>query len=127
MMNILEIKKMGMNIYEGADLITDLTNFRYYIHLPQENVKEEFKTAYTINTIEVMRGYKNEIKNGKMKRLENNMLAINIYKYDKDGNCWGDLNISDIMTRNDKRFNKKDLLDAINKLVITPYTDIKEI
>ena len=45
MKNILKIKKMGMDIYEGADLITDLSNFRYYINLNQDNIKEEFKQA----------------------------------------------------------------------------------
>lgn len=125
--NILKIKKMGMDIYKDSDLKTDLSNFRYYIHLPQENVREEFKQSYTIDTIEVMRGYKRDLKNNKLIELANNMLSINIYKYDKNGCCFGDLKLEKTLQGNDRRFNKKDLLDAINKLVINEYTTIEEV
>lgn len=126
MKNILKIEKMGMNIIKG-DLTTDLTNYRYYIHLDQDNVLPEFKKAYTIDTIEIMRGYKHEIKNNKINKVADNMLAISIYKYDENGNCWGDLNLEKALVANDKRFNKKDLLEAINKLVINKYEELEEI
>ena len=128
MYNYLKMEKMGMNIYNDSDLkgITDLSNFRYYIH----NIK--LKNGKTCKVIEITRGARYTEQSLKEHKSAD-MLGtwFQTYYYDENGVCRGLLDIDKELNRgnykNENLFTKKTILKLINSVSAIKYDEIKEV
>ena len=126
--NILEMEKMGMNIYKDSDLkgITDLSNFRYYLH----NI--ELKNGKTCEVIEITRGARYDKKSLRKHKSKDMFGAwFHTYYYDENGVCKGLLDIDKELNKgnyeNENLYNKETILKLINSISTIKYDEIKEV
>lgn len=128
MKTILKMEKMGMNIYNESELenITDLTNFRYYLH------DIELKDGTKCNVIEVMNGarYTNKsIKKGKSEDHKGTWFST--YTRDENGVCWGLLEIDKELNKgnynNSNLYTKETILNLINSISKIQYDEVEEV
>lgn len=126
--NILEMEKMGMNIYKDSDLkdITNLSNFRYYLH----NI--ELKNGKICKVIEISRGAR-YTKKSLMKHKSADMFGtwFHTYYYDENGVCRGLLDIDKELNKgnyeNKNLYTKETILKLINSISVIKYDEIKEV
>lgn len=127
-MKILKMEKMGMNIYKDSELegITDLTNFRYYIH------DLELKDGRKLDVLEVMNGARYTEKSMKKGKSEDHKGTwFSTYYRDNDGVCYGlvelDKELNKGNYKNGNLYTKKTVLNLINSISKTKYDDIEEV
>lgn len=127
-MKILKMEKMGMDIYKDNELegITDLTNFRYYIH------DLELKDGRKLDVLEVMNGARYTEKSMKKGKSEDHKGTwFSTYYRDNDGVCWGLLELDKELNKgnykNGNLYTKKTVLDMINSISKIKFDDIEEV
>lgn len=127
-MEKLKMEKMGMNIYKDSELegITDLTNFRYYIH------DLELKDGRKIDVLEVMNGARYTEKSLKKGKSEDHKGTwFNTYYKDNDGVCYGlvelDKELNKGNYKNGNLYTKKTVLDLVNSISKIKFDDIEEV
>lgn len=127
-MKILKMEKMGMDIYKDGELegITDLTNFRYYIH------DLELKDGRKLDVVEVMNGARyteKSMKKGKSEDYKGTWFST--YYRDNDGVCHGlvelDKELNKGNYKNGNLYTKKTVLDLVNSISKIKYDDIEEV
>lgn len=122
-MNILKLKKMGMNFYENID--SDLENYR--LRLVDEIETKDGRLICG----DIFRGNISEYKNGKSKIIRNNGLADDFQYEDEQGVCLryrlyekdGEYNHQEYK---ESYYTKNYLLKKINEISIKQY-DVVEI
>lgn len=127
-MKKLKIEKMGMNIYNDSELegVTDLTNFRYYIH------NLELKDGRKLDVIEVMNGARYTEKSMKKGKSEDHKGTwFSTYYRDNEGVCRGlvelDKELNKDNYKNGNLYTKKTILDKINNISKIKFNDIEEV
>lgn len=127
-MEKLKMEKMGMNIYKDSELegITDLTNFRYYIH------DLELKDGRKLDVLEVMNGARYTEKSLKKGKSEDHKGTwFNTYYKNNDGVCCGlvelDKELNKGNYKNGNLYTKKTVLDLVNSISKIKYDDIEEV
>ena len=125
---ILKMKKMGMDIYKDPELegITDLTNFRYYLH------DIELKDGKICKVIEVMNGARYTEKSLKQCKSSDHLGTwVHFYWYDESGQCWGLSELEKELGKgnytNGNLYTKKTVLDLINRVSKIKYDLIEEV
>lgn len=127
-MKILKMEKMGMDIYKDSELegITDLTNFRYYIH------DLELKDGRKLDVLEVMNGARYTEKSLKKGKSEDHKGTwFNTYYTDNKGVCRGlvelDKELNKGNYKNGNLYTKKTVLDLVNSISKIKFDDIEEV
>lgn len=120
-MNILKLKKMGMDFYENID--SDLQNYRLRLY-DEIETKDGEKICG-----DIMRGNISEYQNGKCKTIRNNGLAFD-FQYEDEKGCWRYLMYEKNGEYNHQEYKnsyyKKDyLLSKINEISVIQYDDIE--
>lgn len=121
-MNILKLKKMGMDFYENID--SDLENYR--LRLVDEIETKDGRLICG----DIFRGNISEYKNGKAKIIRNNGLADD-FQYEDEKGCWrypmyqknGEYNHQEYKS---SYYTKDYLLKKINEISLKQY-DVVEI
>lgn len=123
--NILYLEKMGCDFFvkDEIEKVSDLNNYRYYIH------DIVLKDGTKCDVIEISNGARYQTKKGTTKCVDMFGLWVSTYWHDGDGVCWG-------LTKIDKKLNarnfdlstiytQKEVLKTINSISKTKYDQIK--
>lgn len=124
MNNTLYLEKKGCDFFYGDEIekVSDLNNYRYYVH------DIELKNGINCNTIEIGYGARYKTINDKIKYLDGFGLWISTYYRDADGVCWGLREIDEKL--NKRNFDAKtiytqaEVLKSINRISKNKYTKI---
>lgn len=133
--NTLYLEKMGCDFFAGDDIpkISDLNNYRYYIHnielknnLNSNKLKENKK--YILDTLEVGCGARYD-KN--YKHIDDFGCWFQSYYKDKDGCEWGLLELDKQLNKgnfnNSNIYTKKTILKLVNSISKNQYANIEYI
>lgn len=133
--NTLYLEKMGMDFFINDDItkISDLNNYRYYIHnielknsLNSNKLKENKK--YILDTLEVGHGARYD-KN--YKHIDDFGCWFQSYYKDKDGCEWGLLELDKQLNKgnynNSNVYTKETILKLVNSISKNQYTNIEYI
>lgn len=133
--NTLYLEKMGMDFFVNDDItkISNLNNYRYYIHnielknnLNSNKLKENKK--YILDTLEVGRGARYD-KN--YKHIDSFGCWFHTYYYDNDNTCYGLIDIDKELNKgnynNSNIYTKETILKLVNSISKNQYTNIEYI
>lgn len=133
--NTLYLEKMGCDFFVNDEItkISNLNNYRYYIHnielkedLKSDKLKENNK--YILDTLEVGHGARYD-KN--YKHIDNFGTWFHTYYYDNDNACYGLIDIDKELNKSnyndDNIYTKETILKLVNSISKIQYTNIEYI
>ena len=125
--NTLYLEKMGMDFSISDDItkISDLNNYRYYAY----NI--ELKSGEKLDTLEIGHGARYQRNKNSYKYIDNFGCWFQTYYKDKDGCCWGLLELDKQLNKgnysNGNLYTKETILNLINSISKNQYTNIEYI
>lgn len=125
--NTLYLEKMGMDFSISDDItkISDLNNYRYYAY----NI--ELKSGEKLDTLEIGHGARYKRYKNSYKYIDSFGCWFQTYYKDKDGCCWGLLELDKQLNKGnyDKSniYTKKTILKLVNSISKNQYTNIEYI
>lgn len=133
--NTLYLEKKGCDFFVNDDItkVSDLNNYRYYIHnielkkdLKSNKLKENQK--YILDTLEVGHGARYDENH---KHIDNFGCWFHTYYYDNDNTCYGLLNIDKELNKGnyigENIYTKETILKLVNSISKIQYTNIEYI
>ena len=123
--NTLYLEKMGCDFFCGDEIekVSDLNNYRYYIH----NI--ELKDGKKLNTLEVSKGARYQQTAKGFKHIDDFGCWFHTYYIDNDGACWGLIDIDKELNKgnyNDTNiYTKETILNLVNSISKIQYTNIE--
>lgn len=136
--NTLYLEKMGCDFFcdDEINKVSDLNNYRYYIH----NIKlknnlniEKLKNNKNIilDTLEVGRGARYIYTNSGFKRADDFGCWFNTYYRDDDDVCWSLIDINNKLNKGNYNteniYTKETILKLVNSISEIQYTNIEEV
>lgn len=124
MNNTLYLIKMGNDFFEKDEIttISDLNNYRYYVH----NI--ELKTGELLDTLEIGHGARYGFGKNGYKRVDDFGCWFQTYVKDKNGCEWAMLELDKQLNKgnytNDNLYNSATILYLINSISKIQYTNI---
>lgn len=112
-MNILRLKKMGMDFYEEIE--SDLENYR--LRLFDEIITKDGKKICG----DIFRGMITNYINNKAKHIRNNGLAFDLQYDDENGNCYR----YSLGNYKESYYTKEYLLKKINEISVIQYDAVE--
>ena len=125
--NTLYLEKMGMGFSISDDItkISDLNNYRYYAY----NI--ELKSGEKLDTLEIGHGARYQRDKNGYKYIDSFGCWFQTYYKDKDGCCWGLLELDKQLNKgnynNGNLYTKETILNLINSISKNQYTNIEYI
>ena len=124
---ILYLEKMGCDFFYGDEIekVSDLNNYRYYIH----NI--ELKDGKKLNTLEVSRGARYQQTAKGLNHIDDFGCWFHTYYIDNGGACWGLIDIDKELNKgnynSENFYTKETILKLVNSISKVQYTNIKYI
>ena len=136
--NTLYLEKMGCDFFCGDEIekVSDLNNYRYYIHnielkdnLTSKKLKENKNKI--LNTLEVGHGARYLQTTKGFKHVDDFGCWFHTYYIDNDGACWGLIDIDKELNKgnynNNNIYTKETFLNLVNSISKIQYTNIEYI
>lgn len=136
--NTLYLEKMGCDFFvnDGITKVSDLNNYRYYVHnielkenLKNDKLKENNK--YILDTLEIGHGARYKKTNKGYENVDSFGTWFQSYYRDNEGRCWGLLEIDKELNKgnynNENIYTKETILKLVNSISKIKYTNIEYI
>ena len=114
--NTLYLEKMGCDFFYDDEItkISDLNNYRYYIH------NLELKDGKNLNTLEISRGARYQQTTKEVKHIDDFGCWFHTYYYKDNGVCIALLELDKKLNKGNYNttniYNKKTILSLINSI-----------
>ena len=125
--NTLYLEKMGMDFFYDDEItkVSNLNNYRYYIH----NI--ELKDGKKLDTLEVSRGARYKQTTKETKHIDNFGCWFNTYYYKENGDCIALLELDKKLNKGNYNcnniYNKETILNLVNSISKIQYKNIEYI